>query len=118
MPEDVLKWLTPKRAHIASQGWDALDSKVWGQNKTLNVGYSNKATKRPYDIGTGVNHAKFGSGVVVSYEGEGDDQRIQINFGRQGNEVAHVEFGEAGTQLIALAKLSPRLSPTRQGCQV
>lgn len=84
LPEEVLKWLTPKRAHIASQGWDALDSKVWGQNKTLNVGYSNKATKRPYDIGTGVSHAKFGSGVVVSYEGEGDDQRIQINFGRQG----------------------------------
>jgi DNA helicase-2/ATP-dependent DNA helicase PcrA len=84
LPEEVLKWLTPKRAHIASQGWDALDSKVWGQNKTLNVGYSNKAAKRPYDIGTGVNHAKFGSGVVVAYEGEGDDQRIQINFGRQG----------------------------------
>jgi len=81
LPEEVLKWLTPKRAHIASQGWDALDSKVWGQNKTLNVGYSNKAAKRPYDIGTGVNHAKFGSGVVVAYEGEGDDQRIQINFG-------------------------------------
>lgn len=84
LPEEVLKWLTPKRAHIASQGWDALDSKVWGQNKTLNVGYSNKATKRPYDIGTGVVHAKFGNGVVVAYEGEGDDQRIQINFGRQG----------------------------------
>lgn len=84
LPEEVLKWLTPKRAHIASQGWDALDSKVWGQNKTLNVGYSNKAAKRPYDIGAGVNHAKFGSGVVVAYEGEGDDQRIQINFGRQG----------------------------------
>ncbi|WP_341236476.1 UvrD-helicase domain-containing protein [uncultured Limnobacter sp.] len=84
LPEEVLKWLTPKRAHIASQGWDALDSKVWGQNKTLNVGYSNKAPKRPYDIGTGVAHAKFGSGVVVAYEGEGDDQRIQINFGRQG----------------------------------
>lgn len=84
LPEEVLKWLTPKRAHIASQGWDALDSKVWGQNKTLNVGYSNKAPKRPYDIGTGVAHAKFGNGVVVAYEGEGDDQRIQINFGRQG----------------------------------
>ncbi|HEX4856247.1 MAG TPA: UvrD-helicase domain-containing protein [Limnobacter sp.] len=84
LPEEVLKWLTPKRAHIASQGWDALDSKVWGQSKTLNVGYSNKNLKRPYDIGTGVVHAKFGNGVVVAYEGEGDDQRIQINFGRQG----------------------------------
>lgn len=84
LPEDVLKWLTPKRAHVASQGWDSLDSKVWGQSKTLNVGYSNKTAKRPYDIGTGVSHAKFGNGVVVAYEGEGDDQRIQINFGRQG----------------------------------
>jgi len=33
LPEEVLKWLTPKRAHIASQGWDALDSKVWGRTK-------------------------------------------------------------------------------------
>ena len=48
------------------------------------MGYSNKTAKRPYDIGTGVAHAKFGNGVVVAYEGEGDDQRIQINFGRQG----------------------------------
>jgi DNA helicase-2/ATP-dependent DNA helicase PcrA len=75
LPEEVLKWLTPKRAHIASQSWGVIDSKNWGNNKTI---------KRPYDIGTGLIHAKFGSGVVVAYEGEGEEQRIQINFGRQG----------------------------------
>ncbi|HEX4879444.1 MAG TPA: UvrD-helicase domain-containing protein [Limnobacter sp.] len=84
LPDDVLKWLTPKRAHIASQGWDALDSQVWGNAKPAGIAYATKVNNRPYPIGTGVEHTKFGAGVVVAYEGEGDDQRIQINFGRQG----------------------------------
>jgi len=28
-----------------------------------------------------VRHAKFGVGVVVNVEGQGDDTRVQINFG-------------------------------------
>jgi DNA helicase-2/ATP-dependent DNA helicase PcrA len=79
LPEAVLKWLTPKRAHIASQGWGNVDSKAWGA-----AGVSGGNSNRPYPIGTGISHAKFGDGVVVAYEGEGDDQRIQINFGHQG----------------------------------
>lgn len=82
LPEGVLKWLTPKRAHIASQGWGSLNGADWGSN--AGFGSSKPTAPRPYPIGTGVSHAKFGSGVVVAYEGEGDDQRIQINFGHQG----------------------------------
>ena len=29
-------------------------------------------------------HAKFGEGVIVNLEGNGNDARAQINFGRQG----------------------------------
>jgi DNA helicase II / ATP-dependent DNA helicase PcrA len=80
LPEEVLKWLTPKRAHIANQNsWSDLDSKAWTLPMT-----TKKNANRPYPIGTGVGHTKFGQGVVVAYEGEGDDVRIQINFGRQG----------------------------------
>ncbi|HEY1057612.1 MAG TPA: UvrD-helicase domain-containing protein [Limnobacter sp.] len=98
LPEDVLKWLTPKRAHIASSGWDALDAKSWNNTASFGGGkaYTQKAANRPYPIGTGVEHAKFGQGVVVAYEGEGDDQRIQINFGRQGMKWL----------MLSLAKLS------------
>lgn len=88
LPENVLKWLTPKRAHIASQGWSGLDNQGnWGtpalQGGRHALGYASKAP-RPYPIGTGVSHARFGDGVVVAYEGEGEEQRIQINFGAQG----------------------------------
>jgi DNA helicase-2/ATP-dependent DNA helicase PcrA len=35
-------------------------------------------------IGQNVAHARFGEGVIVSIEGQGNDARAQINFGRQG----------------------------------
>jgi DNA helicase-2/ATP-dependent DNA helicase PcrA len=38
------------------------------------------AQNHPYRIGSTVNHAKFGSGVVLQYEGRGQDARIQVNF--------------------------------------
>ncbi len=35
-------------------------------------------------IGQTVAHARFGEGVIVSIEGQGNDARAQINFGREG----------------------------------
>jgi len=35
----------------------------------------------PWRIGMNVRHAKFGVGVVVNVEGQGDDTRVQVNFG-------------------------------------
>ena len=29
-------------------------------------------------------HAKFGEGVVVNIEGQGNDARVQVNFGKAG----------------------------------
>ncbi|MFL6663502.1 MAG: hypothetical protein ACJ8G7_15115, partial [Rhizobacter sp.] len=34
--------------------------------------------------GQGVFHGKFGEGVIVTIEGQGDDARAQVNFGRHG----------------------------------
>jgi DNA helicase-2/ATP-dependent DNA helicase PcrA len=51
----------------------------------------------PWKIGQQVAHAKFGNGVVVSYEGNADDMRVQVNFGHQGLKWLAMEF----------AKLSP-----------
>lgn len=84
LPEEVLKFLTPKRSHVASQGWDGLNQSDWGVRSEFGLGFQTKTQARPYPIGTGVVHAKFGNGVVVAYEGEGDELRIQINFGHQG----------------------------------
>ena len=49
-------------------------------------------------IGQSVQHAKFGTGVIVATEGRGADARVQVNFG-----------GSAGMKWLALeyAKLTP-----------
>ena len=38
----------------------------------------------PWRIGQTVAHARFGEGVIVGIEGQGNDARVQINFGRAG----------------------------------
>jgi DNA helicase-2/ATP-dependent DNA helicase PcrA len=35
-------------------------------------------------VGQSVFHNKFGEGLIVTLEGNGDDARAQINFGRHG----------------------------------
>ncbi len=48
----------------------------------------------PWKIGQSVNHTKFGNGVVVSYEGGGDDLRIQVNFGNGGLKWLALEYAK------------------------
>ena len=51
----------------------------------------------PWKIGQSVNHAKFGNGVVVSYEGNAADMRVQVNFGREGLKWLALEFAKLTT---------------------
>lgn len=46
----------------------------------------------PFKIGQSVRHAKFGDGVVVSYEGNASDLAIKINFGKQGLKTLMMEY--------------------------
>jgi DNA helicase II / ATP-dependent DNA helicase PcrA len=50
-----------------------------------------------YRVGQSVAHAKFGTGIIIDFEGRGADARVQV------------KFREAGTKWLALAyaKLSP-----------
>ena len=50
-----------------------------------------------FKIGQSVAHAKFGTGIILDFEGRGSDARVQV------------KFREAGTKWLALAyaKLSP-----------
>jgi DNA helicase-2/ATP-dependent DNA helicase PcrA len=43
-----------------------------------------KAPSHGLRSGQGVFHTKFGEGVIVTIEGQGDDARAQVNFGRHG----------------------------------
>jgi ATP-dependent DNA helicase UvrD/PcrA len=37
-------------------------------------------------LGQRVRHAKFGDGVVLNVEGQGENARVQVNFERQGTK--------------------------------
>jgi DNA helicase-2/ATP-dependent DNA helicase PcrA len=51
-------------------------------------------TAMPWKIGQSVAHSKFGQGVVVSYEGNADDLRVQVNFGREGLKWLALEYAK------------------------
>ncbi len=50
------------------------------------------APRQPWKVGQAVVHQKFGQGVVVGYEGNADDLRVQVNFGREGLKWLAVEY--------------------------
>jgi len=80
LPEGAVKWLTP-RVRAASGG-------RFGQWHDTGLAPA-VATARAkpthgYRIGQTVHHARFGEGVIINIEGNGDDARVQINFGPQG----------------------------------
>lgn len=55
---------------------------------------STQKNAMPWKVGQQVNHAKFGNGVVVSYEGNASDMRVQVNFGREGLKWLAMEFAK------------------------
>ena len=110
LPEDSLKWLTPRqRAPAFREGyggaWEAMSGRRGipgyvsgagsGGNGRLDYdsGRLSAAEQRSaqrfdrglaFRIGQNVAHAKFGEGVVINIEGSGSDARAQVNFGREG----------------------------------
>ncbi|GAB7562128.1 UvrD-helicase domain-containing protein [Methylobacillus methanolivorans] len=48
----------------------------------------------PWKIGQAVAHAKFGQGVVVNYEGNANDLRVQVNFGKEGLKWLALEYAK------------------------
>jgi DNA helicase-2/ATP-dependent DNA helicase PcrA len=97
LPEDALKWLTPRysAANMGAAG------RAWGSTFAPNLGaahaHSTGATgafdtkvARKSEPAHGLRaqqkvfHTKFGEGVVLTLEGSGDDARAQINFPRHG----------------------------------
>ena len=71
LPPELLKLVNAKRMAAAS----TYDSYAVPASATR------QSNTSPWRIGMNVRHAKFGVGVVVNVEGQGDDTRVQINFG-------------------------------------
>ena len=84
LPEDSLKWLSPKvQGHWFGQpqpkaAW--VDVPEFGSNQIA----QKMSRDVGWRIGENVRHAKFGDGVIVNIEGSGAQARAHINFGRNG----------------------------------
>jgi DNA helicase II / ATP-dependent DNA helicase PcrA len=109
LPEDALKWITPKNAGFGS-GFNTAGGfgSGYGQHGRSNpyatqsgagrADYSGtsgtfasppvpkQATAPAHGIAAGMQvfHNKFGEGAVISVEGAGDDARAQVKFSRHG----------------------------------
>ena len=112
LPEETLKWLTPKNAGFGS-GYAREYQSAWARGSGLGsmVGAGRveapPAPPPPFvprapaghgmRSGQSVFHTKFGEGVILTIEGQGDDARAQVNFGRHG----------AKWLQLSIAKLTP-----------
>ncbi|WP_395026970.1 UvrD-helicase domain-containing protein [Comamonas odontotermitis] len=103
LPEEALKWLTPKhsgfgsgmgslafasgsgRARGADSGsWNAESSmSMWGKSP---VPAQKAEPAHGIKVGIQVFHNKFGEGKVLAVEGTGDDARAQVHFPRHGTK--------------------------------
>ena len=100
LPEECLKWITPKNPGFATGlggGWtspaQAFQAKpAWGQS-SLSSAETYKSPPVPVQkaepshgikAAMKVFHTKFGEGQVLAVEGAGADARAQVNFPRHG----------------------------------
>jgi DNA helicase-2/ATP-dependent DNA helicase PcrA len=78
IPQQLLKWLTPRfsRQKAFTPDFSRQTKTAFPRPATREVG--------GFRIGQNVLHPKFGSGVIIDAEGQGNDARVQVNFGATG----------------------------------
>jgi DNA helicase-2/ATP-dependent DNA helicase PcrA len=84
IPEGLMKWLTPRFAGQRARQALAAVSQDWTASKRKAPGFGSPAAAGGFRVGQNVLHPKFGSGVIIDAEGQGNDARVQVNFGGQG----------------------------------
>ncbi|HKI65330.1 MAG TPA: 3'-5' exonuclease, partial [Burkholderiales bacterium] len=84
IPEGLMKWLTPRFAGKRAREALASVSQAWAAPRKRAPGFASPAAAGGFRVGQNVQHPKFGSGVIVDAEGQGNDARVQVNFGGQG----------------------------------
>jgi DNA helicase-2/ATP-dependent DNA helicase PcrA len=111
LPEPALKWLTPKNqsfggsafgfgtGYATTRAGAGAGGGSWNRETFASppVPAQKAAPSHGLKPGLQVFHTKFGEGTVLSIEGQGDDARAQVKFGRHGVKWL----------ALAVAKLTP-----------
>jgi DNA helicase-2/ATP-dependent DNA helicase PcrA len=90
IPEELLKRLNSKPVARSGSNRDYSELPAMMSKQQS----STQKNAMPWKIGQQVAHTKFGNGVVVSYEGNANDMRVQVNFGREGLKWLALEFAK------------------------
>ena len=98
LPEECLKWLTPRQQGFASYAPDMRAVGDYQSGARGQSGFKSEAFTSPpvpprkeapahgLRVGLAVFHTKFGEGKVLALEGAGVDARAQVNFPRHGTK--------------------------------
>lgn len=90
IPDELLKHLNSKPVVKSGSNRDYSELPAMMSKQQS----SNQKNAMPWKIGQQVAHSKFGNGVIVSYEGNANDMRVQVNFGREGLKWLALEFAK------------------------
>jgi DNA helicase II / ATP-dependent DNA helicase PcrA len=85
LPEQVLLSLNRRSEKATRQAPSSQ------QAPTARTAQTQTGNDTGYKVGQSVAHAKFGTGIIIDFEGRGADARVQV------------KFREAGTKWLALA---------------
>ncbi|OYV40102.1 MAG: DNA helicase II, partial [Thiomonas sp. 20-64-5] len=88
LPGQSLKWLSAKQPGFGG-GFGADQHSTWSYTpKTTVPAFTPPVSKPAHGLRSGqaVFHSKFGEGVVLSLEGDGEDARAQVKFNRHGTK--------------------------------
>ncbi len=115
LPEAALKWITPRNQGFGS-GYAREYQQAWQRGSGLGsivgtgrveprtavhtplpAAMAAAQTVGGFRTGQTVFHTKFGEGVITTLEGQGNDARAQVQFGRHGSKWL----------ALAIAKLTP-----------
>ncbi len=97
IPDNFLKWLSPATGARADNNFNAANLH---NNLQLSRPTRNNSLKQysegtvQWRIGQAVQHAKFGEGVIVDYEGAGNDARVQVKFTQAGTKWLMLEYAK------------------------
>ncbi|MBO9677626.1 MAG: UvrD-helicase domain-containing protein [Acidovorax sp.] len=98
LPEEALKWITPKQQGFGSFAPHSGAGGAYGAGAGSRFGFKAETFASPpvpvqkaapshgLRVGIAVFHTKFGEGKVLALEGTGDDARAQVNFPRHGTK--------------------------------
>lgn len=111
IPEQHLKWLTPKASSHQGAGWggpapralaDAFGRQSTGRIEPRQARHGSNVVKvgdREYRVGMGVSHARFGEGTIIELSGNGDDAQARIHFRDAGQKT--LALGIAKLDVVA-----------------